>query len=229
MANSANSKDIRSKKLEEEMQKFNEEWTSEGFRELTHIKPCKSTIPYNLNTENGVIHNHERMAELLIVGKNRADAIKPIESQQSQSISSAPSSLQSFYISPTTEDEVAALISSLSNKKAKRVEDIDTFYVKISKHIISTLLCKLFNLAITEGVHPNALKLAEVIPIYKKGDVNNINNYQPISILSQFNKIFEKLISCGLTQFLEKFHLLSDHQLSFRKKYSTAYAINNIL
>ena len=106
--------------------------------------------------------------------------------------------------------------------------DIDTFYVKISKHIISPLLCKLFNLAITQGIYPNALKLAEVIPIYKKGNVNNINNYRPISILSQFNKIFEKLISCGLTQFLKKFNLLSDHQFGFRKKYSTAYAINNI-
>ena len=98
------------------------------------------------------------MAELfndffINVGKNLADAIKPIESQQSQSISSAPSSLKSFYISPTTEDEVAAWISSLSNKKAKRVGDIDTFYVKISKHIISPLL---FNLAITQGIYPNA-------------------------------------------------------------------------
>ena len=202
-----------------------------AIRELTHIKPCKSTILHNLNTENGVIHNHERMAELfndffINVGKNLADAIKPIESQQS--ISSAPSSLKSFYISPTTKDEVAALISSLSNKKAKRVGDIDTLYVKISKHIISPLLCKLFNLTITQGIYPNAFKLAEVMPIYKKGDVNNINNYRPISILSQFNKIFEKLISCRLTQFLEKFNLLSDHQFGFRKKYSTAYAINNI-
>ena len=61
-----------------------------AIRELTHIKPCKSTIPNNLNTENEVIHNHERMAELfndffISVGKNLADASKPIESQQSQS------------------------------------------------------------------------------------------------------------------------------------------------
>ena len=199
-----------------------------AIRELTHVKPCKSTIPNNLNTENGVIHNHERMAELfndffINVGKNLANVIKPIESKQSQSISSAPSSLKSFYISPTTEDEVAALISSLSNKKAKRVGDIDTFYVKISKYIISPLLCKLFNLAITQGIYPNALKLAEVIPIYKKEDVNNINNYRPTSILSLFNKIFEKLISCRLTQFLEKFNLLSDHQFGFRKKYTLCH------
>ena len=48
--------------------------------------PGKSTIPNNSNTENGVIHNHERMAELfndffINVGKNLADAIKPIISQ----------------------------------------------------------------------------------------------------------------------------------------------------
>ena len=71
------------------------------------------------------------MTSLLMWEKNLADAIKPIESQQSQSISSAPSSLKSFYISPTTEDEFAASISSLSNKKAKRGEDIDTFYAEL--------------------------------------------------------------------------------------------------
>ena len=99
--------------------------------------------------------------------------------------------------------------------------------MKISKHIISPLLSKLFNLAITQGIYSKALKLAEVIPIYKK-EANNINNYWPISILSQFNKVFEKIINCRLIKFLEEFHLFSDHQFGFRKKYSTVYAVNNI-
>ena len=73
------------------------------------------------------------MAELfndffINVSKNVADAIKPIESQQIQGISSILSSLNSFYFGPSTDEEVADLISALSNKKAKRVEDIDTFY-----------------------------------------------------------------------------------------------------
>ena len=118
-----------------------------------------------------------------------ADAIQPIESHKIQGISSVPSSLYSSCFSPTTDEEVADLISALSNKKAKRVEDIDTFYLKISKLIIPPLLCKLFNLAITQGVYPKVLKLAKVIPICKKGDVNNVSNYRSISILSQFNKI----------------------------------------
>ena len=105
------------------------------------------------------------MAELfndffINVGKNLADAIKPVELQQIQGISSVPSSLNSFHFSPATDEEVADLISALSNKKAERVEDIDTFYLKISKHIISLLLSKRLNLAITQCVYPQALKLA---------------------------------------------------------------------
>ena len=159
-----------------------------AIRELTHIKPRKPTIPNNLNTANGIIDDHESMAELfndffINVAKNLANAIKPIELQQIQGILSVPSLLNSFCFSPTTDEEVADLISALSNKKAKRMEDIDTFYLKTSKHIISLQLSKLLNLTITQGVYPKALKLAEVIPIYKK-DVNNVNNHRPISILS---------------------------------------------
>ena len=139
-----------------------------AIRQITHTKLQKPTIPNSINTANGNIDDHESTAKLfndffINVGKNLADAIKPIESQQIQGISSIPSSLNAFYFSPTTNEEVADLISALSNKKVKRVEDIDTFYLKISKHIISPLLSKLFNLSITQGVRPKALKLAEVL------------------------------------------------------------------
>ena len=51
----------------------------------------------------------------------------------------------------------------------------------------------LFNYCLSEGVYPDSLKVAEVIPIFKKGDHDETSNYRPISLLSQFNKIFEKL------------------------------------
>ena len=100
--------------------------------------------------------------------------------------------------------------------------------LKLSKQIISPVLCDLFNLCIIQGIYPDALKVAEVIPVFKKGDKYNVNNYRPISILSQFNKIFEQLINSRLTKYLEKFNLLSEHQFGFRKNHSTNYAITNI-
>ena len=53
------------------------------------------------------------------------------------------------------------------------------------------------------GLFPDKLKLAKVIPIYKKDSTQNCNNYGPISILSVFSKMFEKLMYTRLCKFLD--------------------------
>ena len=58
------------------------------------------------------------------------------------------------------------------------------------------------------GVFPNSLKIAEIIPIYKKGDPCESTNYCPISILSQLDKILEKFIYNRLYKFLKKKKIL---------------------
>jgi len=55
-----------------------------------------------------------------------------------------------------------------------------------------------------------------------------LTNYCPISILSQINKIFEKLIFNRINNYLEKYHLISDKQFGFRQTSSTSQTINNI-
>ena len=47
---------------------------------------------------------------------------------------------------------------------------------------------------LSEGVYPNSLKVAQVTPVHKKGDKSACTNYRPISLLSQFNKIFERVL-----------------------------------
>ena len=55
------------------------------------------------------------------------------------------------------------------------------------------------------GTYPDQLKIAKVIPIFKKGDKLLVSNYRPISLLSNINKIFEKLVYSRLYSFLELF------------------------
>jgi hypothetical protein len=73
------------------------------------------------------------------------------------------------------------------------------------------------------------LKIATIIPVYKKDSRFTLSNYRPISLLSIFNKLFEKLVSIRLLDFLEKNNIFFDKQFGFRNKYSTEHAILNIV
>ena len=58
--------------------------------------------------------------------------------------------------------------------------------------------------------------MAKVIPIYKNGDKHMVSNYRPVSLLSQFSKILEKLFVNRIDNFIDKYELLSDHQYGFK-------------
>ena len=60
------------------------------------------------------------------------------------------------------------------------------------------------NLSIINGVVPNELKVAKVVPIYKSGDRRLINNYRPVSVLPCFSKILEKLMYNRISNFIHK-------------------------
>jgi hypothetical protein len=66
-------------------------------------------------------------------------------------------------------------------------------YIKCAE-VLAPSLCMLFNLSLTSGIVPNDLKIANVIPVYKKGDKSDITNYRPISILPTIEKVFEKCV-----------------------------------
>ena len=84
------------------------------------------------------------------------------------------------------------MIKSLKNTNSTGFDHFSTKLIKLSISILAPTLVKLFNLSIQSGVYPDLLKVAKVIPIFKKGDPTSVNNYRPISILSPINKIFEK-------------------------------------
>ena len=90
-------------------------------------------------------------------------------------------------------------------------------FIKHGKTVIAPILCQLYNARLMQGVFPQYLKVAEVISIHKKGDKNKSTNYCPISLLSQFDKILEKIIYNRLTSYLDKYNLLSKKQFGFRK------------
>ena len=72
---------------------------------------------------------------------------------------------------------------------------------------------------------PPELKLARVVPIFKAGDSSALTNYRPISVLTFFAKVFEKIVYNKLFNFISDNNILYDHQYGFRKGRSTQQAI----
>jgi len=91
--------------------------------------------------------------------------------------------------------------------------NLSTKFIKYANPVISHFLSDVFNQCLSERIYPDALKIAEVIPIFKKDHRDKISNYRPISLLSQFNKIYEKMIYVRIYSYLIKFDLLSDQKM----------------
>ena len=75
-------------------------------------------------------------------------------------------------------------------------------------------------MSFSTGTHPDILKIAKTIPVYKKGSRLTISKYRPISLLSNLKKNFEKAIFNRVYDFLEDYDLLYRYQFGFRKKHS---------
>ena len=94
------------------------------------------------------------------------------------------------------------------------------------KHEIANPLADIINLSFTTGIYIDKLKISKIIPIFKeKGNKLICENYRPISLLSNINKIFEKIMHKRLYHFLENKGAIYKHQFGFRKHHSTTDAL----
>ena len=93
--------------------------------------------------------------------------------------------------------------------------------LKSAGQLLSKPLASIMNKSIENGTYPSKLKLAKVVPVYKNEDELDSNNYRPISLLSIFSRIFEKLMHNRLKSFLDKHNLLYHCQYGFWERCST--------
>ena len=115
---------------------------------------------------------------------------------------------KTFFISPTDETEIITCISSLNSNKSSGPYSIPIKILQLIKKDIAKPLSQLINLSFSTGHFPSNLKTAQVIPIFKKDSPLECSNYRPISLLSNIDKIFEKLMYSRVIKFLEKSHCI---------------------
>ena len=102
---------------------------------------------------------------------------------------------------------------------------------KLIKSLISSIadpLTTVINKSITEGIFPDEMKLAKIIPLFKSGDEKLPNNYRPISILATLSKVLEKAVYIQIEEHF-KANYLTDTQFGFLKAHSTMDAVNNFI
>ena len=96
-----------------------------------------------------------------------------------------------IFLELSSVNEIFNIINELNINKAAGYNDILCYFIKLSSSMHTPILSTLLNSAMTLGIFPEKLKLPRVIPLFKKGDKLDVNNYCPISILTCFTKIFE--------------------------------------
>ncbi|GFG35144.1 hypothetical protein Cfor_09631 [Coptotermes formosanus] len=129
--------------------------------------------------------------------------------------------------------ELEKIIKSLKTKNSSGYDEVSNRIIKLSSpFIISPLTC-ICNAILSTGVFPDRLKYAIVKPVFKKGNRQEISNYRPISSLTSFSKIIEKLIYARLLAHIHANSILAHEQYGFRTHSSTEKAafslVNSVL
>lgn len=142
-------------------------------------------------------------------------------------ISPAPC-VHSFFMFPTTETEVVNIINQLKNKRSTGFDSFTTKLIKEIKILITPVLTYLINCSLTTGIFPDKLKKSIVVPLMKDKNSSQLANLRPISLLSIFSKIFEKIVNIRLINYLNKNNFININQYGFRKGTSTEDALINV-
>ena len=120
-----------------------------------------------------------------------------------------------FFIAHISNEEILDIISSLENKSTGP-SSIPLKLLSLIANLIIIPLAYIINMSVLTGEYPDSIKLVKVIAIHNGGSTQDVNNYRPISLLSIFYKIIEKLMHKRLYTFLEKNNILFRNQFGFR-------------
>ena len=122
------------------------------------------------------------------------------------------------------EDDILKIINKMDNKSSSGYDMFSNKIIKAIKNEISKPLTLIINQMLESGIFPDSLKIAKIIPLYKKGNINSITNYRPISLLPTLSKVFERVIFNQLYLYLDHNNLLSEEQYGFRANHSAELA-----
>ena len=126
---------------------------------------------------------------------------------------------------PFTEPELERGIRDLKRDKSTGFDNLMNEYLITGKAYLIPILGKLFNNIINTGICPELWVQSIIIPVFKKGDVNEPKNYRGISLVSHVGQLFTGLLNKRLLKWAEQHNSLTDAQFGFRQGFGSTDAI----
>ena len=206
--------------------------TWKGIKFIISLKPLASSVPTLLSPDNGdIITNPYNIANTFnnyfaSIAKTTKKSIKYLHKYFSDYLFNE--SISTLFPQPTDREQIVNIISSLNSTKASGPNSLPYRILFLLKHEISKQLADLFNLSFMTGIFSSVLRIAKVVPVFKKVSKLDYSNYRPISLLSNIEKILEKLMYKRLYTFLNNNNIIYNLQFGFRQQYSTSHALINI-
>ena len=205
-----------------------------GIKEIISFKPLRNSIPSKVVVDNNAITDTYSIANsfnafFTNIGNNLANNI-PATSASPLSFMPASRQSNSFFLNSISVNEIAEEISNLNTSKSSGPFSVPVKILKLIKEHISIPLATIFNCSISSSTLPDKFMIASVIPVHKQGSQLIPNNYRPISLLSIFNGLLERLVCRRLIKdFITKHNLLYEKKLDFRSNHSTLHAVLSII
>lgn len=212
-----------------EKNKTNMKITWKILNKIISKKTTNKRIQTVFNSDNSKISNPQQVCELFndffinIAPNLQKDQPKP--SKHFSTYLKNNNAIKNIFFHATNPQEIVKIVKLLKNSNSTGVDGIQANVIKQSITFLADPLSHIINSSLSQGIVPEELKIAKIIPIYKSGDKSLCNNYRPISLLPFFSKIMEKVVSKRVIDFLEKNNLLSENQFGFRKNKSTEHAV----
>jgi len=193
----------------------------------------KTTIPNFFLIDNNRVSDKHIVVDkfnhfFTDIGKTLASKITPPPNLSFTDYLCDPSRVN-FQFRHISANETLNIINKLQPKSTIGPDRLSSALLKQIKNEISQPLTFIINLSIDSGIFPNKLKLAKVIPIYKKESENLLENYRPISILPTISKVFEKALFNQIHQHFKDNQLYFSNQYGFRESHSTEQAVLEIV
>ena len=130
-----------------------------------------------------------------------------------------------FDLPKVNNESVTNAIKSLNTNASCGLDGISCKIIKLCGNELVPSLVFLINKSFSSGCFPRDWKEAKVFPLHKKGNIEEMNNFRPISVLSIISKIIEKIVNTEMDSFFVNSGLLCKKQFGFRKNHSTETAL----